>query len=215
MIQRLACTALLAALCGSVLAQTSTAPAMAAGPAPASSPAKRDLAKRWVAAQDQALGNLARGVVELPARQLLAAVEPVVRSRVAADKRDATARQLQDAARKYVDDTLPAVRKHAQELGQTQLQAAIEEKYSEEELRQIVAFFESAAFRKLQQTQPQLDQALQAKLLADMQPVIEGKARGLHGEMKKILAAAAPASAPASVPKAATPKAAAPAASKP
>ena len=168
-----------------------------------------------MAAQDQALGNLARGVVELPARQLLAAVEPVVRSRVAADKRDATARQLQDAARKYVDDTLPAVRKHAQELGQTQLQAAIEEKYSEDELRQIVAFFESAAFRKLQQTQPQLDQALQAKLLADMQPVIEGKARGLHGEMKTILAAAAPASAPASVPKAATPKAAAPAASKP
>ena len=165
MMQRLLCTALLAGIAALAQAQTSTAPAMAAAPAATASPAKHDLAKRWVAVQDPALDNLARNVVELPARQLLAAAEPVLRGKVPADKRDAVAKQLQDAARKYVDETAPAVRKRAQELGQSDLQASIEEKYTEEELRQIVTFFESPTFKKMQQTQPQIDQALQRKLV--------------------------------------------------
>jgi hypothetical protein len=218
MIQRLLTSALLAALAGLAQAQTTAAPAMAAAPAATSSPAKHDLAKRWVAVQDQALENLARNVVELPARQLLAAAEPVLRSKVPADKREGVAKQLQEAARKYVDETAPPVRKRAQELGQTDLQASIEEKYSEEELRQIVTFFESATFKKMQQTQPQIDQALQRKLVTEMQPTIEGKARALQASMTKILGVAPPAS-PASAAPAGNgikaPKPGAPAASKP
>jgi len=219
MMQRLLCTALLAGIAALAQAQTSTAPAMAAAPAATSSPAKHELAKRWVAVQDPALDNLARNVVELPARQLLAAAEPVLRGKVPADKRDAVAKQLQDAARKYVDETAPAVRKRAQELGQSDLQASIEEKYTEDELRQIVTFFESPTFKKMQQTQPQIDQALQRKLVTEMQPTIEGKARALQASMTKILGVAPPPAAASAGPasgnagKAARP--AAPAASKP
>jgi uncharacterized protein len=219
MMQRLLCTALLAGIACLAQAQTTTAPAMAAAPAATSSPAKHELAKRWVAVQDPALENLARNVVELPARQLLAAAEPVLRGKVPADKREAVAKQLQDAARKYVDETTPAVRKRAQELGQSDLQASIEEKYTEDELRQIVAFFESATFKKMQQTQPQIDQALQRKLVSEMQPTIEGKARALQVSMTKILGVAPPPAAASAGPasgnagKAAKP--AAPAASKP
>jgi uncharacterized protein len=219
MMQRLLCTALLAGSASLALGQTPTAPAMAAAPAATSSPAKHDLAKRWVAVQEPALETLARNVVELPARQLLAAAEPVLRGQVPADKREAVAKQLQEAARKYVDDTTPAVRKRAQELGQSDMQASIEEKYTEDELRQIVVFFESATFKKMQQTQPQIDQALQRKLVGEMQPAIEGKARALQVSMRKILGVAPPAgaasggSAPGAASKAAPP--AAPAASRP
>ena len=192
MMQRQLCIALLAGMACLAQAQT-TAPAMAAAPAAASSPAKHELARRWVAVQDPALEKLARSVVELPARQLLAAAEPVLRGKVPADKREAVAKQLQEAARKYVDETAPAVSKRAQELGQSDLQASIEEKYTEDELRQIVAFFESPTFKKMQQTQPQIDQALQRKLVSEMQPTIEGKARALQASMTKILGVSPPA----------------------
>jgi len=195
MMQRLFCTALLAGIASLAWGQTPTAPAMAAAPPAASSAAKHDLAKRWVAVQDPALETLARTVVELPARQLLAAAEPVLRGTVPADKRESVGKQLQEAARKYVDETTPAVRKRAQELGQSDLQASIEEKYTEDELRQIVTFFESPTFKKMQQTQPQIDQALQRKLVSEMQPTIEGKARALQVSMRKILGVAPPAGA--------------------
>jgi uncharacterized protein len=71
----------------------------------------------------------------------------------------------------------------------------------------------------MQQTQPQIDQALQRKLVSEMQPTIEGKARALQVSMTKILGVAPPPAAASAGPasgnagKAAKP--AAPAASKP
>jgi uncharacterized protein len=159
----------------------------ASTPATASSPAKRDLAKRMLALQQPGFDALARNIVEGPARQLMASAEPVVRTQVPAEKREAVAKQLQDEARRYVDETTPTVRKRAQELAQSQVLPAIEEKYTEDELRQIVAFFESPAYKKLQQAQPQIDQALQQKLVADITPAVDTKARALQASMGKIL----------------------------
>lgn len=178
---------------GGALAQGASAPAAAAAAssaasaAPSSSPAKRDLAKRWVALQQASLDAAARSIVEAPARQLLGAADPVLRSKVPADKRDAVAKQLQDEARKYADDLTPVVRKRAQELAQSQMLPAVEEKYTEDELRQIVGFYESPAFKKLQQTQPPIEQALGQKLLAGIQPTVETKAKALQATMAKIL----------------------------
>jgi hypothetical protein len=176
---------------GGALAQGASAPAAAASSAASaasnSSPAKRDLAKRWVALQQASLDAAARSIVEAPARQLLGAADPVLRSKVPADKREAVAKQLQDEARKYADDLTPVVRKRAQELAQTQMLAAVEEKYTEDELRQVVGFYESPVFKKLQQTQPPIEQALGQKLLAGVQPTVETKAKALQATMAKIL----------------------------
>lgn len=180
----------LSAGAGSALAQGASAPAAAASStasAALSSPAKRDLAKRWVALQQASLDAAARSIVEAPARQLLTAADPVLRSKVSADKRDAVAKQLQDEARKYADSLTPVVRKRAQELAQTQMLAAVEEKYTEDELRQFVGFYESPAFKKLQQTQPPIEQALGQALLAGIQPTVETKAKALQATMAKIL----------------------------
>ena len=180
--------ALSLSLCaGGALAQGASAPAAAASAAPVSSAAKRDLAKRWVALQQTSLDAAARSIVEAPARQLLGAADPVLRSKVPADKRDAMAKQLQDEARKYADDLTPVVRKRAQELAQSQMLPAVEEKYTEDELRQIVGFYESPVFKKLQQTQPPIEQALGQKLLAGVQPTVETKAKALQATMAKIL----------------------------
>jgi hypothetical protein len=71
----------------------------------------------------------------------------------------------------------------------------------------------------MQQTQPQIDQALQRKLVSEMQPTIEGKARALQVSMTKILGVAPPPAAASGSAAAAAPaktaKPASPAASKP
>lgn len=195
------------------------AQAQTAASAPAS-PAKKELAARLVALQQSNLEQVARNLTEQPARQLLSAAEPVLRNQVPADKREAVAKQLQDDARKYVEDTTPIVRKRALELAKSQMQPAFEDGYTEDELRQLVTFFESPLFKKLQQTQPQVDQALGRALVDSVRGTLETRARALQATMAKTLGVPPPgsaASAPAASPSAPAPKAksSAPAASKP
>jgi hypothetical protein len=203
------------------LAAAVSAHAQTAASAPAS-PAKKELAAKLVVLQQSNMEQLSRNLAEQPARQLLSAAEPILRNQVPADKREAVAKQLQEDARKYVDEVTPIVRKRALELAKTQMQPAFEEKYSEEELRQLVKFFESPVFKKLQQTQPQMDQALGRALVDSVKDTIEPKARALQATMAKTLGVEPPAGAGAPAPTSAQPPAPAaktkppsPAASKP
>jgi hypothetical protein len=203
------------------LAAAVSAHAQTAASAPAS-PAKKELAAKLVVLQQSNMEQLSRNLAEQPARQLLSAAEPILRNQVPADKREAVAKQLQEDARKYVDEVTPIVRKRALELAKTQMQPAFEEKYSEEELRQLVKFFESPVFKKLQQTQPQMDQALGRALVDSVKDTIEPKARALQATMAKTLGVEPPAGAVAPAPTSAQPPASAakakppsPAASKP
>jgi hypothetical protein len=203
------------------LAAAVSAHAQTAASAPAS-PAKKELAAKLVVLQQSNMEQLSRNLAEQPARQLLSAAEPILRNQVPADKREAVAKQLQEDARKYVDEVTPIVRKRALELAKTQMQPAFEEKYSEEELRQLVKFFESPVFKKLQQTQPQMDQALGRALVDSVKDTIEPKARALQATMAKTLGVEPPAGASAPAPTSAQPPAPAaktkppsPAASKP
>ncbi|WP_130430395.1 DUF2059 domain-containing protein [Rivibacter subsaxonicus] len=210
----LASTAALAQVTPQVPATTPAAPAAPAAPKLPSSPVKIDLAQRLVAMQSGSLDGLSRNLVETPARQMLSAAEPLI-VRVPAEKREAAAKQIQADARKYVDETYPIVRKRAGELSNTQLQTAIEEKFTEDELRQIVAFLESPANKKLQQTLPEVSNALAQKLVADTRPSVEPRIKALEASIAKQLGmtpnAAAPASGPAgSGLKPAAPKPAAP-----
>lgn len=190
----------------------SQAQASAASASP-SSPAKKELVAKLIALQQPGIEQLARNVVEAPARQLLAAGEPLLQTRVPADKREAAVKQVKEDVRKYVDENYPAVRERALRIAQSTLAPALEEKFSEDELRQIVAFLESPANKKLQQALPEINASLAQKLLAESRPQIEPKAKALEASMAKSLGLP-PAGAPASAP-ARAPRPAAPAASKP
>ncbi len=174
----------------SALAQvTPQVPAPAAAPvAPKvpSSPAKLDLAQRLVALQAGSLDGLSRNLVETPARQMLSAAEPLI-GRVPAEKREATAKQIQADARKYVEETFPIVRKRAGELSNSVLLAQIEERFTEDELRQIVAFLESPANKKMQQVMPEISNALAQKLVADTRPSVEPRIKALEASIAKQL----------------------------
>jgi hypothetical protein len=182
--------------------QAQSPPASAASAAPATPPAsaaKRDLAQRFIVLQQGSIDNLVRNLVEAPARQMMAAGDPVLQTRVAADKREAAVKQVQEDVRKYVESALPIVRDRAAKLSQSVLLPAVEEQFTEDELRQIVTFLESPVQRKLQQTLPELSQTLAGKLVAETRPQIDPKLKALEAAMAKTLGV------PPAKPSAATP----------
>lgn len=160
--------------------------------------ASRENAQKLLAIQQSTLDAVARGLVENPVRQLLSSAETVLRARVPADKREAAARQIQDAARKYMDDTLPVARRRAADLAQQLLLPQIEQKFSDEEIRQIVVFYESPVAKKMQTVLPDINKVLAERLLSDMRGELQERIKLLDQQMSAALGLnlSPPASAP-------------------
>lgn len=184
--------ALAAALGAAPLAATAQAGAGSA-PAPAkpaaapSSPAKKALVQQVLQLQQPGIESLARQLVEQPAAQMLQRAASVVAQRVPADQREATMRDLSAEARKYVDDTYPTVRDRAMKLAPTTVGAMLEERFTEDELKQVVAMLKSPVYRKLQDSGNDLQRVLAEKLVAETRPAIEPKLRALDDSMVKRL----------------------------
>lgn len=191
------------ALLASLLAVAVTAQAQTAGTPPkrdavASSPAKKDLVTKILQAQRPGLEGLSRRIVEQPALQLMQQAGQVIQQRVPAERREAVFKDLQGEARKFVDDTYPKVRDKAVALAPTTVGPLLEQRLTEEELRQVLAVFESAAWKKYQGLGPEMEKALLEKLGPEVNPIVEPGARGLQQAMTRRLdgAVAPAASAP-------------------
>jgi hypothetical protein len=178
---------------------------------PVTSAAKKELLQRVMVLQQSSLDALARDLPQRPVRQMLAAVEQALPQRVAPEQRQAVAGQIDSLVRKYLEEATPIVRTRANKLGQTVVLPMLDEKFSEEELRQLVAALDNPAFKKYQQTLPDISNALVQKLVAEIEPELTPKVRELDQGIAAALGITGPGAA--SAPKAAKPPAAA--ASKP
>ncbi|HMR71899.1 MAG TPA: hypothetical protein PKA84_16895 [Rubrivivax sp.] len=164
-----------------------------------STPSKKAMAAQIVQAQQGGVDQMARQLVEQPAVQLLQRAGMVIQSRVEADKRQAMGRELQDEARKYVEETFPIVRDRARALAPDALVPLLEDKLSEAELQEVLAVLQSPAWRKYQQLAPEMQRALGEKLVADVKPQLEPRLKALDRTMAGKLGmtdTAAPAAAP-------------------
>lgn len=160
----------------------------------ASTPAKKELAAKILKAQQPAVETLARQLVEQPAAQLMQRAGLYIQQRVAADKREAMARDVQAEVRKYVEDTYPLVRDRALKLAPTTVGAVLEDKLTEDELRQVAAIFESPAWQKFQTLGNDMQKALGEKLVAEVKADVEPKVRALDRALGQRLGVPLPAS---------------------
>lgn len=177
-------------------AQPPAVPTTAATPS-ASSAVKKDLAARIIKLQQPAVEGLARSLVEQPAADLMERAALALPQRVAPDKRESTARDIQADVKKFVDDTVPLVRERAIKLAPASAGTLLEEKFTEDELRQVVAVLESPAFIKFQQIGPEMKNALLERLLADTRGTVEPKIKALERSISKRLGIDEPAATPA------------------
>lgn len=205
LIPRLAHSALMVAL---FAALAGTAGWSAAQSTP-TSPAKKELVQKVLQLQQSGFEGLARTLGEQSVSALGQQAGAFLQTRVPAEQREALAKEIQGDFAKYGDDIVPMLRDQVLKLAPTVIAPLMEEKFSEDELKQVVAALESPGFRKYMQYTPELQRALGQKLVADMQAQVDPKLKALEQLVsKKLTAAAGPAAGPTSGPATAAPAAA-------
>lgn len=175
--KRLIATALLAGA-GLAHAQTASTP-------PASvSPAKKELIQKLLVLQQPGVENLARTMVEQPAVQMMQAAGRALQQQVPAEKREAIGKSIEADVRKYVDESLPIVRERAVKLAPSTIGTAMEEKFNEDELRQLIGWLESPVYKKYTQVGAEIQNTFAQKLVSDARPAIEPRLQALEAKVR-------------------------------
>jgi uncharacterized protein len=152
-----------------------------------STPAKKELAGKILKLQQAGIETMARSLVEQPAAELMGRAANALPARVAKDKQDAVAKEIQADIQKYLEEAVPIVQGRAVKLAPTTIGTLLEEKFTEEELKQVVAIIESPAYIKFQKMGGDMQKVLADKLVADTRTAIEPKVRTLEQTVAKRL----------------------------
>lgn len=194
---------LAALMAGAGAAYAQTAPQTPTTAPTASAPvsaAKRELVQKILVLQQPGIENLARSLVEQPAVQMAQAAGRALQTQVAADKRDAAGKSIDADIRKYVDESFPVIRDRAVKLAPSTIGAVLEEKFSDDELKQVIAWLDSPINKKYQQLGPEMQNGFMQKLVSEARPVLDPKLQALEQKVRTTLGvpvggAAAPAAA--------------------
>ena len=160
---------------------------------------KKELVQRVLQAQQFEIESVSRNIVERPAAQMMQEAGLAMQRQVPVDKREAMGKAIEAEVRKYVEESYPLVRERALKLAPTTIGAVLEEKMTEDELKQLVTWLESGTNKKFQQLGPDMRNSFIQKVLAESGPVVDPKIKALDSRMRVILgvppaAQAAPAS---------------------
>lgn len=197
-------TSLLMKICAAAVIAACATPALAqSASAPASSPAKKELIAKVLQLQQPGIEGLARSVLQQPIGNLMQGAGAALQNQVAPEKREATAKAIEADIKKFVEENTPVLRNAALKLAPTTIGTMLDERFTEDELRQLVAFLDSPVNKKYAQMAGDMQSALGQKLMAEVGPGLEGKFNTLRNNVAKQLgispppAASKPGSAPA------------------
>ena len=152
----------------------------------ASSPAKKELVQKILQLQQPEIENVARSIVERPAAQMMQEAGLAMQRQVPPDKREAMGKAIEAEVKKYVDESYPLVRERAIRLAPSILGAALEEKFSEDELKQLLGWLESPVNKKFQQLATVRNTFVQ-KVLSESIAAVDPKVGALDARIRVIL----------------------------
>ena len=148
---------------------------------------KKEVVQKILSSQQGALDDMSRNVAEQPARQLAMGARQILVHGVPEDKREATAKLVDAEIKKYLDGAVPAVRASAGKLSTSVLGPIYEEKFSEDELKQLQAMLESPVLKRYQSLLPEMSNALLEKVVADARPQVTPKLQTAEKNIRAIL----------------------------
>ena len=202
----------LALLASATLAHAQSASAPTAAAARPVSAAKKELVQKVLQLQQPAIEGMARNMVERPAGLMMQEAGRVLQQQVPAEKRESVGKGIESEVKKYVDESYPAVRERAVKIAPTTIGAVLEEKFTDDELKQLVAWLESSVNKKYLQLGPEMQNGFMQKLVAEARPLLDPKLQVLETKVRTALgvpagspASAAPAAAGSAPAKAAAP----------
>ena len=165
---------------------TAIASALMATSLAAHAESKKELVQKLLTIQQSALEGTARGLAENPARQLAAAAQPVLAQAVPEDKREATAKQIDAEIRKYLDTAMPVLRNTTIKLSQSVIGPMFEERFTEDELKQLVTMLDSPVLKKYQGLLPEMSNALVEKVVQEARPQVDPKLQAAQQNLSLI-----------------------------
>lgn len=173
--------AALALAAGNAVAATPAAtPAAAAAPvaAVAIPPAKQALIDKILKLCN--LDSIGQTMLQMPVSDAVQQARAVLQGRASAEKRDAAMSDIVNEAQKFMDETGPMTRASADKLIPTTVAPLLAERFSEDELRQLVALLEESPLKKKFETMlPEMKKNLGEKMAADVGPVVNPKLQDL------------------------------------
>jgi hypothetical protein len=144
------------------------------------SPAKRSLVQKVVELQMPGIDGFARSVLRETISPMLTTANQLLNTQVPADRRQATRKAIEDEVKKYFDTSDALMRDKTRAVAKEMLPAAINQQFSEDELRQLITWLESPVSRKYAQLQPQVQQALGRKVVTDVRQTLQPRAAELE-----------------------------------
>lgn len=150
---------------------------------------KAALIKQFLDLQRPGIESLARGLVEQSSAPIAQAGSQYLQTQVPADKREAAAKAADAELKKYFDESFPIVRDKAVQLAPTTIGPVLDQGFTEDELRQLVAWISSPLAKKYQELNPKMQTALTEKLVAETRASIEPKMTALDANVAKALGA--------------------------
>lgn len=169
-------------LCAATAASVNAAAADAAPAKPAAaaavSPAKQELAQKIFKLMN--LDAIGETMLGQPVGDALQQARGLLQGRVATEKRDATMTEITVEAKKFMEEAGPITRASADKLIPQTVTPLLAEKFSEDELRQILAILESPVRKKFEAMLPELQKKLGEGVAADTGPVINPKLKSLQ-----------------------------------
>lgn len=171
------------------------------------SPVKKELIAKILKVQQPGIEALARNLAEQPAAELTDRAGMALAERVPPERREAVAAEIKSDVKKYLDEAVPLVQERAVSLAPTTIGTLLEQKFSEEELRQVVAIVESPTYVKFQGMSGDMQTVLGEKLLTETRGTVEPKVIALEKSIARRLGitASSQAKPPAQSPEAAKP----------
>jgi uncharacterized protein len=151
----------------------------AAAPIAASvSPAKQELIQRVLKLWHVEI--LGQSMLQEPVAEAVNQARVMLQGRATAEKRDAAMKEITTEAKKFLDDSMPIVTGSAQKLIPGTVVPLLAERFTEDELRQIIAMLESPVKKKFEALAPELQKSLGEKIAADTRPQIDPKLQELQ-----------------------------------
>jgi hypothetical protein len=148
---------------------------------------KKELVQKVLALQQPMIETISHNIAERPAFQLMQVSGQFIQTQVPADKREAMGKQVETEIRKFVDDAVPVLRERALKLAPSTLGATLEEKFTDDELKQMIAWLESPANKKLQQVGPEMQTSFAQKLTTEAAPLLDPKLQALQTRLRTLL----------------------------
>lgn len=152
-----------------------------------STPAKKELIAKVIRLQapmrEQVMRQLAQGPIGPMGQQ----VGQILQFRVPPEKRDAVTKEIQGYMGKYVEETLALLHEREAKVATTVMAPLFEEKFSEDELKQLIAFLESPVQRKYLDATGDGIKAFSGQLVGDTRGLVESKFKVMEQIVSKRL----------------------------